>query len=142
MKTLADLKIGDTVFTIEAGWTAVTHIDCSSKYPIHTTEEYIYTLDGKYNKTSKYPTMFLENPFEKQELGWMLVSHNRVIWYKRKVIFEKDGYFIALRTAESEEDLTKIYSTATWNFAKPLNTVSRKEIAEKFGVEQDFEIVD
>jgi len=50
-------KVGDTVWTIAAGYCKITHISGGS-YPIMTDDAETYTLEGKALVTDKLPSLF------------------------------------------------------------------------------------
>lgn len=67
-------------------------------------------------------------------------------WKKRVVFCEKDGKYVAWLSAETLEEAENYIGTCAWNMAKDIPyavIITRKEIAEKFGVDPDYlEIVD
>ena len=53
----SNYKVGDRVWHIRDGWQKIIAITDHKECPIRT-EIGVYAIDGKYNKTDKYPTIF------------------------------------------------------------------------------------
>jgi len=60
---LSKVKVGDSIWTIQEGWTKVSDNKDSKYYPIRTENE-TYTLDGRLSTDDQHPSAFLTNPFE------------------------------------------------------------------------------
>jgi hypothetical protein len=137
---LSNVKVGDTIWTIHYGFAAVKEIRLSDIYPIKT-KSYSYAINGKTQKSDKYPSAFTKNPFKNivfQE-RWMIVSTNERQWFKRKVLMQKNGYFIAWDNAETDEAVEEALRVAPWQYAKEIEEpkeleLTLEQIAEKFGV--------
>lgn len=125
MKTLADLKVGDEVWTIQRGLGRITAINDKNTFGIDV-DGYSYQLDGKYFDSDIFPSLFLENPFEQKIepklmlckfIGW---TEENVIVASNGDIFVKSGY-----TEVKEIEQKKNVEIAI---------ITLDEIAEKFGV--------
>jgi len=60
---------------------------------------------------------------------WMMVSNDNIVWYKRKVVMSRKGYFYALA------------DVVPWSFAKEIEPkmeftveLTLEDIANKFGI--------
>jgi hypothetical protein len=73
---LSKVKVGDKVWTIEAGWEEVIAINSCNKYPIET-ENSTYAIDGKWKGDHKHPSAFLENPFKEQP-----IEKDTLVWFR------------------------------------------------------------
>jgi len=62
---LSNVKVGDSIWTIQEGFEKVTEID-KSKHPIRT-KSCCYTLKGQVYEDDIYPSAFLTNPFVDEE---------------------------------------------------------------------------
>lgn len=62
---LRNVKVGDRVWTIQAGWTKVVTV-CfeTSGYPIRMASGHNYTIDGKYHLQDMGRAAFLNPPIE------------------------------------------------------------------------------
>ena len=135
---LSNVKEGDTIWTIPHGELIVRQIKDFDPFPLKT-EIISFTKDGKNCRTNKIPSAFTKNPFETigfQE-RWMLVSINNVTWDRRKVLMQKNGYFIAWDNAETDEAVKGAIRATPWQYAKEIEEpfeLTLEEIAEKFGV--------
>jgi hypothetical protein len=120
---LSKVKVGDRIWTIEAGWEQVIDIDLGDKYPIET-ENMCYTYDGKKYDTDKYPSAFLEYPFkdqpiEKDTLVWCRNGEDfywAVGYYSH---FEDGKHFVFSASKKS----TETNSTTNWNIVTTENTL-------------------
>jgi LysM repeat protein len=126
MKTLKDLKVGDAVWTIQTGIDFVKSIE---ELIILEGGESYYP-NGCYRLKDMYPSLFLENIFEKKIepklmlckfIGW---TEENVIVASNGDIFVKSGYTEAKEI--EPETLPKMDVVAE---------ISLQEIAEKFGVD-------
>ena len=140
---LSNVKVGDTIWTIDSGEVEVTNIipnTLNNTFPIRTSDS-TFTLDGRYQYRDKYPSAFTRNPFENigfQE-RWMLVSSGGGDWVRRKVFMGKNGKFLAWNGAETDEEVIKSVNSIGWNYAKEIEEpkdieLTLEQIAEKFGV--------
>lgn len=114
-----NLKLGDSVWSIQAGDTKVIKIDNKANYPI-STGVYSYNVKGFNYNEHKSPSLFKSNPFEYPKM--MLVSDDNKNWLERKVYCEDEGFYISLSMA--------------YNYAKELpavNKLTMQQIADKFG---------
>jgi hypothetical protein len=85
---LRKIRIGDKIWTIEAGWEEVTDIEAGQPYQIET-EKGNYTINGKANIYDKYPSAFLEYPFKEQP-----IEKDTLVWFKDcEDAFWKVGYY-------------------------------------------------
>ena len=73
---LRKIRIGDKIWTIEAGWEEVTDIEAGQPYQIET-EKGNYTINGKANIYDKYPSAFLEYPFKEQP-----IEKDTLVWFR------------------------------------------------------------
>lgn len=74
----------------------------------------------------------------------MEVSDNGEDWYKRVVFMEKKGYFFAWQNASTLEDAEDVLTIFKWKYARDIQqplTVTKAEVAEKFGVSVDQLII-
>jgi len=127
MKTLADLKVGDEVWTIQMGYTKIIEVSNHGEYPIRTLGNHSYTKDCKYSMHNEYPSIFLENPFEimpKKIMCEWGFKHQEVecIVSSDKRVFVESGY-----------SLSKEINLET--LPKAIAEISLEQIAEKFGLD-------
>jgi hypothetical protein len=73
---LSKVKVGDRIWTIEAGWEEVIDKDYSRNYPIKTPGN-SYTFDGKISDEDKHPSAFLEYPFKEQP-----IEKDTLVWFR------------------------------------------------------------
>ena len=149
-KTLKDLKVGDRVWNIQQGWTTIKQIDFYRSYPLSTNEGDCYTFEVKFMTIDKYPSLFLNNPFEEQkseqqefEPRWMLVSHENIVFKKRYVVQILNGFYLAIDNIEKQYELDEILSkqnitnVINWPYAKEILDpieLTMDEIADRFGI--------
>jgi hypothetical protein len=131
MKTLKDLKVGDTAYDLIRGEVTVVGIDTSDDYPIKITVinndnnngSYSYTFEGKLMESHKNPLLYLTNPFQQQG-KWMMVSDRPIDendkGVKRFVFAKKEGYFIAWEKASNDDEVAKAIYTNTWKYTKKI----------------------
>jgi hypothetical protein len=137
---LSNVKVGDTIWTIQEGDVDVIGIRLSDIYSIKT-KIYSYAINGKNQKLDKHPSAFIKNPFENvgfQE-RWMMVSMHGGDWRKRKVFAKKNGIFLAWYNAKTDEAVKKELRLDSWKYAKEIEEpkeleLTLEQIAEKFGV--------
>lgn len=67
MKQFENLKVGDTVWTIQTGYGFVTSIRDTTNYPIMVDGWASYTVDGKFGCRDKYNSLYLENPLKNKQ---------------------------------------------------------------------------
>jgi hypothetical protein len=124
MKTIKDLKVGDKAFDVRFGEVTITSINNEDTYPITATSTAYgypsYTSEGKIHNTHTFPILYVTNPFIANQGKWMMVSGENRNWKKRFVFAKKNGKFIAWCSSETDEDLLKEDSTATWTYAKEI----------------------
>jgi DNA helicase HerA-like ATPase len=88
---LRKIRIGDKIWTIEAGWEEVTDIEAGHPYQIET-EKGNYTINGKVNIHDKYPSAFLEYPFKAEPIE--KIEKDTLVWFRDKPNdFWKYGYY-------------------------------------------------
>ena len=143
MKTLKDLKVGDTAFDVRYGEVEITSVTNSSTYAIRAKRkdngESSYTLDGKlYNDTEIFPTLYVSNPFTANQGKWMMVCGDNKNWKKRFVFTEKNGKFIAWCSAETDEEVLKETDATSWTYAKEIEEetipeYTMEELVSKLG---------
>jgi hypothetical protein len=135
MKTLADLKVGDAVWTLQDGYTEVSELCPKNEYPIRAGKgayQKSYTIDGRINNCHKYQSLFLDNPFDKKaESKLMLVSTGTSDWVEKPIIIDSIT--------------NRIFVMSDWEFYKEIEPeetlslaiaeISLEQIAEKFGVD-------
>ena len=108
MKTLKDLKVGDTVWTIQKGKSTVSEINPDVVYPIVVDNDE-YTIKGKFQKNDELLSLFLENPFEiKQPFTprWVMTLDGWGEWVKRWLVAEssiKLNYILANGVTNEQE---------------------------------------
>ena len=146
MEDLKDLKVGDSVWTIQCGECEIIYISLKENYPItvkaKNNQAYIYCLNGNHNKGDHYRSLFRSNPFEKKEEftpRWMMVSVCGTSWIKRFVFAYKNGVYISWTKAETDDAVKNEVATINWQYAKEIEEpqpieVTIEQIAEKFGV--------
>jgi hypothetical protein len=136
MKTLKDLKVGGTAFDVRYGEVTITSVKDSDFYPIRAItndgSSSSYTLDGKLHSHHTLPTLFVSNPFIANQGKWMMVSYNKVDWYKRFVFVEKCGKFIAWNYAETDKEVLDKTETTAWKYAKEI----KEETIPEYTMEQ------
>lgn len=123
MKTLKDLKVGDTAYDVLLGEVRVTNIITGDDYPIKVKDCHqistSYTFEGKLLKEHLNPSLYLTNPLQQQG-KWMMVSDNNRYWKKRFVFAEKCGKYIAWDASETDEEVEKELYTIRWSYAKEI----------------------
>jgi hypothetical protein len=137
LSDLSNVKVGDTIWTVQDGETKVISVKNGKYHPIKTVDA-IYTIDGKFLVNDQYPSAFLKNPFESQE-RWVEVSNDKTCWFKRKLIREKNGKFICWTNAETDEKVEEATKATNWDYMREIEEpkqieLTLDEIAEKFGV--------
>ena len=82
-------------------------------------------------------------PEEKIYPRVMLVSHDKIKWYKRVVFMEKRGEFLAWYNAETMEDAENTTDVFSWEYAKEIEPVevTLEEIAKWKGVSKEQIII-
>jgi len=122
MKTLADLKVGDAVWTVQTG---IDFVKSKAELIILEGGESYYP-NGCYRLKDMFPSLYLINPFEQKIepklmlckfIGW---TEENVIVASNGDIFVKSGY-----TEVKEIEQKKNVEIAI---------ITLDEIAEKFGV--------
>lgn len=152
---LSNIKVGDKLFSTMFGEVIVSHIDdedtdypidvCILNYDIH----WRFTKDGRYYNNGDYDlqVLFLSNPFDlitdnKSGEKWMMVSHDKRVWVKRRVIKKVGGKYVVWNSGDTDEQADKEIYTTTFPYAKEIKqrvTLTKQEIIEKFGLD-DVEI--
>ena len=140
---LSNVKVGDTIWTIESGEVTVSNILINDNYQIKTRDSGTFTLNGKYAKTDKFPSAFIRNPFENintfQERE-MMVSNDNINWYKRNVFCKRNNLFLA-----DSPSLFGRQGGVWWLYAKeiePKLKLTFEEIARKFNTDvKNIEII-
>jgi hypothetical protein len=105
-------------------------------------ESQYYFLDGSYMGADAIPSLYHSNPFEQQQPfkeRVMEVSHNGVSWYKRVVLCESRGRYIAWENAEKLEDVNTDLNCMSWKLACEIQDeqpkeLTMEEISEKFNI--------
>lgn len=141
---LSNVKVGDTIWTIESGEVTVSNILINDNYQIKTSESGTFTLNGKYAKTDKFPSAFIKNPFENintfQERE-MMVSNDKINWYKRNVFYKRNHLFLT----DINRPLPGRGDVCCWRYAKeiePKLKLTFEEIAKKFNTDvKNIEII-
>ena len=93
--------------------------------------------------TDKHFGLFFAKYPKKQYPRVMMVSNDNDTWFKRVVILEKRGQFMAWSCSETIEDANDIKSVYWWNYAKDVEPEPEQieltidEIAEKYGVKPE-----
>lgn len=128
--SLENIKAGDWVKI------QVTEVDRTpnATYPIKCGNVADFTMDGRYLFVGE-PCIFPLEPTER----WMMVSDSGKDWFKRKVIMNKNGYFLTWGSAITDEEVEATNHTINWRLAKEIEEenpveLTLEEIAEKFGV--------
>lgn len=107
----------------------------------------IYCPNNEYRYEEKYLELVPEEP-EFAEGEWVEVSNDGKNWEKSLFVHKLSRYsdcpYICVREwnePEFKEGFS--FDTKTWKYAhKPRPQLTRKEIAEKFGVGEDFTLID
>jgi hypothetical protein len=139
---LSNVKIGDTIWTIDSGEVTVSNISINNNYSIETSAGGTFTLNGKYAKTDKFPSAFIRNPFENintfQERE-MMVSNDNINWYKRNVFYKRNDLFLT----DISRGRGRVF--LGWKYAKeiePKLKLTFEEIAKKFNTDvKNIEII-
>jgi len=118
---LSKVKVGDSIWTIQEGWTKVKNI-FDGCLPIRTKYN-SYNLDGTYYTKDQHPSAFLTNPFV-DKVRTVLVSDNNIDWVERDGVIV-DGKFCIL---------------SGWDYCKEIENpkvtkLTYQEIADKFNVD-------
>ena len=129
MKDLSDVKVGDYVWTIQGGcYSKVTKTGGENSYSLNVSvsedRECNYTLDGKYYDTDQYPSVFLVNPFDENDLPPCKFKKGEVVavGHKRCLrVFSKmeEGKFLCF------QDGTRSGTTICWSTARKLTDKER-----------------
>lgn len=106
-----DLKVGQTVWTIQYGWTQIIRLD-DTDFPIVTNDAQRFTKEGKLYETDVFPSMFLEEPFIER---MMEVSDNETHWEKRRVVCKYNNRYHAVNELD-KSDLSLI----PWKYAREI----------------------
>ena len=89
-----------------------------------------------------FDVFFAKYP-KKQYPRVMMVSNDNVTWFKRVVILEKRGEFMAWADSETIDEAKDITDVYWWNYAKEVEPeqgqieLTIDEIAEKYGVKPE-----
>lgn len=126
--SLLSVKVGDWIKV------QITEIDLNRNFPIRCGNSLSFTMNGEYLKHYNKIAFPLE-PTER----WMMVSNDKDDWSKRKVIMEKNGYFLTWAYFDTDEKINQEMQTSYWKYAKEIEEelpieITLEEIAEKFGV--------
>lgn len=115
---LSNVKIGDTIWTIQNGFVKVIMINPTETYSIVTNID-SYTIKGFMFKKDKFPSAFTKNPFKEKDFKerWMMVSEEGTCWVKRKVFMKKNGHVISWSCAETKKGVKKEICTHPWKYA-------------------------
>jgi hypothetical protein len=138
LSDLSNVKVGDTIWTVQDGETKVISVKNGKYHPIKTVDA-IYTIDGKFLVNDQFPSAFLKNPFESQERWVEVRDDEEEEWVRKKLIMEKNGKFICWRNAKTDEEVEESLNTTTWYYMREIEEpkqieITLDEIAEKFGV--------
>jgi hypothetical protein len=122
MKTLADLKVGDAVWTVQTG---IDFVKSKAELIILEGGESYYP-NGCYRLKDMFPSLYLINPFE-QKIEPKLMLCKFIGWTEENVIVASNGdIFVKSRYTEVKEiEQKKNVEIAI---------ITLDEIAEKFGV--------
>ena len=121
---LRKIRIGDKIWTIEAGWEEVTDIEAGQPYQIET-EKGNYTINGKANIYDKYPSAFLEYPFKEQP-----IEKDTLVWFKDcEDAFWKVGYYSHFENGKhyifnSSKKSTEMNDTTYWGIVTTENPLT------------------
>jgi hypothetical protein len=121
---LRKIRIGDKIWTIEAGWEEVTDIEAGQPYQIET-EKGNYTINGKANIYDKYPSAFLEYPFKEQP-----IEKDTLVWFKDcEDAFWKVGYYSHFENDKhyifnSSKKSTEMNDTTYWGIVTTENPLT------------------
>ncbi len=135
---LSNVKEGDTIWTIPYGELIIRHVKDFDPFPLKT-EIIDFTKDGKNCRTNKYPSAFTKNPFENtgfQERWMMVRNEKQEAWKKRKVMLEKNGYYLYWSKAFTDIHVENSRTIHSAKYAKEIEELelTLEEIADKFGV--------
>lgn len=126
--SLLNVKAGDWIKV------QVTEINLDRNFPIRCGERLSFLFNGEYVDGLGQVAF----PLESTE-RWMMVSDSGKDWLKRKVLMEKNGYFITWGSASTDEEVEATNHIINWKLAKEIEEenpveLTLEEIAEKFGV--------
>lgn len=115
---LSNIKIGDSIWTIQNGFTKVIKINPKHTYSI-VTNIGRYTIEGFISINDKFPSAFTKNPFKEKDFKerWMMVSEEGTNWLKRKVFMKKNGHVISWSCAETKKAVKKEICSHPWKYA-------------------------
>lgn len=131
---LSNIKVGDKLFSTMFGDVTVESLEDNTRYPIEVCSldgkirgSWSFTKDGRYYYDYDYglQVLFLSNPFDlitNNNSGekWMMVSHDKRVWVKRRVIKKVGDKYVVWNQADTDEQVdTEIY-TATFPYAKEI----------------------
>ena len=128
---LSNVKVGDTIWTIQDEYTKVIAVNNPATYPIETAT-HSYALDGKFRMSDKFPSAFLTNPFEREE--WeervMEVSDDQKSWIKRVVFTKCKNGYAAYDRAQSIEATVHSVGACIWEHAREIEVQPEPESVE------------
>jgi len=119
---LSKVKVGDSIWTIQEGWTEVIDNDKFVTYQIRTKKQ-LYTSDGKYRDTDHHPSAFLTNPFDLEPKLWN-VKGSYCGWTEKNGIPLNGKLYVESGWTE-------------WSRVKvpTVTELTLEQIADKFGVD-------
>ena len=113
-----------------------------------TVGSYYGVINGRFDfwdidELKNYNAEIIELPEEKTYPRVMLVSDDKIKWYKGVVFMKKNGGFLAWEFAETLEEAEKIVGTGFWMYAKEIDPiqVTLEEIAKWKGVHKEQMII-
>jgi hypothetical protein len=129
MKKLADLKVGDEVWTIQSGFAPITEINYKNPFGIDVGG-YSYQMNGKYFDSDIFSSLYLENPFEHKIKPKEMMCEWQGTYKKVECIVSSDGrVFVQSGYSNAKE----IEPEEALQLA--IVEISIIQIAEKFGVD-------
>ena len=146
-------KVGDKVRATREGLAKQAESSFVKSYEISwwtikkIAGDAIYCPNNEYRYEEKYLELVPEEPeFE----YWEEIEVGDEDWRRKKRIFLLkipwnviDPYVVVERGSNERFQFGGSYDVEVWRFArKPRSSLTRKEIAEKFGVAEDFVLVD
>ena len=113
-----------------------------------TVGDYYGLINGRFDfwtidEVRIYNAEIIELPEEKTYPRVMLVSFDKICWYKRVVFMKKCGGFLAWINAETLEDAENTISTIFFKYAKELEPVevTLEDIAKWKGTSKEQIII-
>lgn len=146
-----ELKVGDPLWSAWHGDVTVSDLDSCEDHAyrieIKTSKgtHFHFTETGKYSSVDSLPTLFKSCPYKEEE-RLVEVSKDNKEWFKRVLVSKSRGFFLCYKWAETIDAVDAVNGLVSWCFMREITepkkvVLTRAEIAEKFGIDPNAEIV-